>query len=49
MPNLQSLYLDDSLVTETGWEWLFEEVPNLHVHVNQQHHDRDPQAHQHDK
>ena len=26
MPRLQSLYLDDSMVTEDGWEWLFEEA-----------------------
>ena len=47
MPRLQSLYLDDSIVTEDGWEWLFEEAPNLHVHVNQKHHDRDTQSHDH--
>jgi hypothetical protein len=45
---LQSLYLDDSAVTEEGWEWLFQNYPRLHVHVNQSHHDRDPNAqHEH--
>ena len=47
MSHLQSLYLDDSEVTETGWEWLFENAGHLHVHVNQKHHDRDPDAHSH--
>lgn len=47
MPHLESLYLDDSAVTEAGWEWLFREHPYLHVHINQNHHDRDPKAHQH--
>ncbi len=48
LPNLQSLYLDDSMVSEDGWEWLFEEAPHLHVHVNQKHHDRDVDSHDHD-
>ncbi len=42
---LESLYLDDSAVTEAGWLWLFEHYPELHVHINQLHHDRDPQKH----
>jgi len=45
MPNLESLYLDDAAVTDTGWLWLFQENPQLHVHVNQLHHDRDPNKH----
>jgi len=45
MPRLESLYLDDSVITDSGWQWLFEKNPQLHVHVNQQHHDRDPQKH----
>jgi hypothetical protein len=45
MPQLESLYLDDTAVTDTGWTWLFKENPQLHVHVNQKHHDRDPQKH----
>lgn len=47
MPNLESLYLDDSKVTEAGWDWLFKNYPQLHVHINQAHHDRDPKAHKH--
>ncbi len=47
MPHLESLYMDDSAVTEAGWDWLFREHPHLHVHINQDHHDRDPKAHQH--
>jgi hypothetical protein len=45
MPNLESLYLDDSNVTDEGWNWLFENKPHLHVHIDQKHHDRDPQKH----
>lgn len=47
IPHLESLYLDDSAVTESGWLWLFEQHPELHVHINQQHHDRDPHIHKH--
>jgi hypothetical protein len=47
MPHLESLYLDDSAVTEAGWERLFRDHPDLHVHVNQRHHDRDPKGHRH--
>ncbi|EMI53914.1 leucine-rich repeat domain-containing protein [Rhodopirellula sallentina] len=47
LPRLESLYLDDPAVTETGWSWLFRNHPQLHVHVNQEHHDRDPHAHVH--
>ncbi|MEO1616431.1 MAG: hypothetical protein AAFV88_11315, partial [Planctomycetota bacterium] len=50
LPKLQSLYLDDAAVTESGWDWLFAEHPQLHVHVNHQHVDRDPNHadHSHD-
>ncbi|WP_146461942.1 hypothetical protein [Rubripirellula tenax] len=47
MPQLESLYLDDSAVTEAGWAWLFDHHGNLHIHINQEHHDRDPQKHVH--
>jgi len=47
MPHLESLYLDDSAVTDTGWSWVFSTKPHLHVHIDQQHHDRDPHAHRH--
>ncbi|MEM6470700.1 MAG: hypothetical protein AAF802_14170 [Planctomycetota bacterium] len=42
LPKLQSLYLDGSAVSEAGWDWLFETHPDLHVHVNATHLDRDP-------
>ncbi len=45
MPQLESLYLDDTAVTDAGWNWLFANHPQLHIHVNQKHHDRDPQKH----
>ena len=45
LSKLQSLYLDDSLVTDAGWDWLFEQRPDIHVHINQKHHDRDPNPH----
>lgn len=47
MPHLESLYLDDSTVTDIGWQWLFATKPQLHIHVDQTHHDRDPQSHEH--
>ena len=47
MPHLESLYMDDAKVTEAGWEWLFKNYPQIHVHVNQEHHDHDPKRHAH--
>lgn len=47
MKYLESLYMDDSAVTEAGWSWLYETHPELHVHVNQRHLDRDPKKHFH--
>ncbi|TWU09851.1 Leucine Rich repeats (2 copies) [Allorhodopirellula heiligendammensis] len=47
LPHLDSLYLDDCEVTEAGWDWLFQHHPQLHVHVDQAHHDRDPNLHSH--
>lgn len=43
LPRLKSLYLDGSRVTDRGLDRLFRARPDLHVHINQQHHDRDPQ------
>ena len=48
LPHLESLYLDDAAITESGWDWLFQNHPQLHVHINQRHHDRDPQHHKHE-
>lgn len=45
LPRLQSLYLDDTRISEDGWTWLFTNHSHLHVHIDQQHHDRDPQRH----
>lgn len=45
LPNLESLYIDDSNINDEGWAWLFENKPHLHVHIDQKHHDRDPQKH----
>ncbi|MBB3204683.1 hypothetical protein FHS27_000447 [Rhodopirellula rubra] len=47
LPRLESLYLDDPAITDIGWMWLFRNHPQLHVHVNQKHHDHDPHAHVH--
>lgn len=48
LPRLESLYLDNARVTEVGWQWLFDNHPEIHVHLNQRHHDRDPNWHLHD-
>lgn len=42
LPKLESLYLDGSRVTDAGLDRLFRARPDLHVHLNQRHHDRDP-------
>lgn len=47
LPNLQSLYIDGSEITQQGWDQLLEARPGLHLHVNQQHLDRDPHKHPH--
>jgi hypothetical protein len=46
---LESLYLDGAIVSDESYEELFHTRPRLHVHINQQHHDRDParQGHEH--
>lgn len=45
--SLESLYLDGTKVTDAGADTLFERYPDLHVHFNQTHHDRDPASHEH--
>ena len=42
LPNLESLYVDDSPLSAADWEAFFALRPNVHVHVDQAHHDRDP-------
>lgn len=44
---LESLYIDGGKISDEAWDKLFRERPKLHVHVNQEHHDRDPHAHPH--
>ena len=46
LPELESLYVDDAEVSSEGWDWLFENHSELHVHVNQNHLDRDPGNHE---
>jgi hypothetical protein len=44
---LQSLYIDGGNISDAAWEDLLRRRPRLHVHINQQHHDRDPKKHAH--
>lgn len=41
---LTSLYIDDCDLPDSAWKKLFDAKPQLHVHIDQQHHDRDPGA-----
>ena len=45
MTNLRSFYLDDCNLSEAAWTHLFEVRKNIHVHIDQVHHDRDPNRH----
>lgn len=45
MEQLESLYIDGGNISDAAWDEFFRLRPKLHVHVNQQHHDRDPHAH----
>lgn len=47
MKRLESLYLDGADISDAAVEELFRARPELHVHFNQQHHDRDPSRHSH--
>ena len=44
---LESLYIDGGDVSDAALDELFRQRPDLHVHLNQQHHDRDPHQHPH--
>lgn len=44
MPELISFYLDDCELSDSAWEEFFRARPGLHVHIDQAHHDRDPNA-----
>lgn len=51
MPQLESLYVDDVPLPDSAWSAFFRHREALgkpvHVHVDEQHHDRDPHAHPH--
>lgn len=47
MTQLESFYIDDGLVTDGGIERLWKAIPALHIHINQEHSDRDPNRHSH--
>jgi hypothetical protein len=47
IPKLDSLYLDGANISDAAVDELFAKHPNLHVHFNQAHHDRDPNKHDH--
>jgi hypothetical protein len=47
MEPLESLYIDGATISDAAWEDLFHRRPDLHVHINQEHHDRDPHKHAH--
>jgi hypothetical protein len=47
MQQLQSLYLDDTDVTDEGLVKLLGKLPRLHLHIDQNHIDRDPNKHEH--
>ncbi|MEE2686296.1 MAG: hypothetical protein VYB09_08295 [Planctomycetota bacterium] len=44
---LESLYLDGAQVSGDGVAELMKELPRLHLHLDQHHHDRDPSRHDH--
>jgi Leucine-rich repeat (LRR) protein len=44
---LQSLYVDDCPAPESAWEVFFKSRPDVHVHLDQHHLDRDPAKHAH--
>ncbi len=46
--DLESLYLDGTNVTDDGIAWLLKSLPDLHVHINQQHADFDPRKGNHE-
>ena len=41
-PGLRTLYLDGAGVSDEAWSRYFQGHPDVHVHVDQAHHDRDP-------
>ncbi len=47
LPKLESLYLDGAQVSDAAVLRLLETLPELHLHLDQQHHDRDPKRADH--
>ena len=47
LKQLESLYLDGTRVTDEGIGQLLKALPAVHLHIDQQHDDRDPQRHEH--
>lgn len=43
---LRNLYLDGAGISDAAWERYFALHPEVHVHVDQAHHDRDPNRHE---
>lgn len=43
---LWNLYLDGAGISDGAWERYFALQPEVHVHVDQAHHDRDPNRHE---
>lgn len=48
VPKLESLYIDGAKISDAAYEELFRSRPDLHIHVDQHHHDRDPHRAAHD-
>src|SRR5262245_14174017 len=44
---LESLYIDGGNFSDAAMEQLFRQRPQLHIHLNQSHHDLDPHKHSH--
>jgi hypothetical protein len=44
LPGLWNLYLDGAGVSDEAWAEYFQLHPDVHVHVDQAHHDRDPRC-----
>lgn len=47
VPHLESLYLDGATISNEAWQAFFAARPNVHVHLDQFHHDLDPSRHEH--
>lgn len=47
MRQLESLYIDGARITDEGIEQLLAALPEVHFHIDQQHHDRDPRKADH--